>query len=199
MIRKSSLAILLVILLAGCKAKKEIAETQKITTIQETRSETGKQVCMDANDNIWIEITDVIVKKNALKYAEDFKVFRVDAFRLQQTFEKHIKEHSNFELSVPVYRHNSIECIAFNMLDSETISRETQKRMGVYSFKGEGITNPNTTARIDFTATVGLRTYVQMEEETYLLEPIRINNQRYYISFNKKNTSRIKEQFELTD
>ena len=185
------------ILCWGCKTKKDIVKSKDTVNTEENLVDS--ETCADPeNGLLWVENTEELANKNLVKISADFKLFTVDALKLRQLFEKNVKQkNETFEFGLPVYINKKIACKFFNLRNSETISKGTQVRMGVYSFKGEERNNQLHTGRFDFQANTGLRGYLQLADQTYIFEPVIIGGGRYYISYNKKNSNAIKKQFEL--
>ncbi len=189
------------LLCAACGGSKKMAvDHSNRNNQQKTDSDIMvSEPCVDGNYNLlWVEKANVPVKKKLEQYSQDFRFFQTDDAKLQQALEQNFKEKSkSFELTFPVYVGDNIECRMFVLKNSETIPWETQKRTRVYTFKGQDPNKPSHTGRFDFQSDVGLRVYLQLGADNYVLEPVRIGGVRYYISYNKKNARALKKYLKL--
>jgi len=181
---------------ASCKTKQKLG-----TAVQNTESpkvvENIKKVCADSENNLaWLDATAEIDNKIKYRVASKYKLFAVDELKLRYAFESNFKKNKEFVISIPVYKDNSISCISFRLINSETISKEKQAEMGHFSFKGRNTANNLESGRFDFSNNGALRAYIHTENENYIMEPIELLGKRYYISFNKKDALSTKKDFE---
>lgn len=191
------LIIILGFSLLGCKAKKVPTVVTKNTEEQTVKNKATLkgQLCSDGNNNlVWQQIEKQKCLNWGLKFSDDFIIFQVSNEILSRFFERSARSKETPTLTVPVYLDDKVICASVELAHSGTLPRETEDRMGVYSYKGSGRGVQG--ARIDYSKKTGMRAYLYVEGETILIEPLLMDQDIYYICFNKKSSRQKKTQFE---
>lgn len=182
----------------GCKTKKEVVSKNSIPTDGVVNKEVQKiERCGDyENDVIWYELSGGGMVEQGQSFAKKSKVFSVTDAQLQHYIEINFKRQNAFNLIVPVYEGGKVVCHTFQLTNSETISREKQMGLSHFTFRAFELENELNTARFDFLPERGLRGYIKLGSETYLFEPMGRGTEKYYVSYNKNDATRAKEDFE---
>lgn len=184
--------IAICIFIFGCKTKKEVIQSVKKKEVVLDNS------CSDReNDLSWTEyVQDDMDSKIELNNLG--KLLNVNSNYLRSTMIKNFQTES-FAMTFPLLINGVLECKKFELESSNTLSKEKQKMMKIFSFRGVEAGNQENTIRVDYSVDNGLKVYAFMNGGSYLLEPVSIAGKRMYITYDKKDSGEFKEQFNIND
>lgn len=179
------------LLIISCKTKKEIV-TKGIIESKKTQT----ALCLDKeNDLVWDDF-NIVNEDGSRTVAEFHQLLSTNNVNLNKLMlQKFIT--GGGVVSLPLLVNGKVECKMFELENSNTISKQKQKEIGTYSFRGFELEKTSNTVRVDFSLDTGLKVYAFIDGGAYLLAPINRNGETFYITYNKIHTTEIKQQFEI--
>lgn len=189
----------IVLLFSSCKVKKDAIVSSPLVTNETSINKTllNPDVCFDEQSLVrWSEYKGkVSFPKN--DGPSDYLSFYTNPDMLNESLTAFPDNGTAIQIGIPVHVGVGTDCRIFELQPSNTMSPDLQKKYGgIHSFKGIEKGQPTNLIRIDYTMEEGLKAYLTIDGNTYILSPIKIGKEIIYISYDKKFTSDVKQPFE---